>query len=233
MDMANMNVGAMLFNKELPFVCELDGEINGHKFSVRGKGIGNSAQGLTHGIHVCTSGELPVSWTAITHNLQYGLLCFSKSPHDINDYIKSTFPEGYTKERTSNFEGDGKYTSRHVITYENGCIYNRVTINGSGFSDDGNVLGKNLADYEKPVCSMYFPGKDGLRAEVCKLTETKDGGYQCCRLEDQVIRPISQGPTVQMTHHYNYSSVEYSKDANETRDHIVMKEITKVNHFIQ
>ena len=96
--------------------------------------------------------------------------CFAQYPSDINDFIKSTFPEGYTKERTSNFEGDGKYTSHHVITYENGVIYNRVTLtDGSGFRDDGNILGKNLADHEKPICSIYFPGKDGLRAEVCKV----------------------------------------------------------------
>ena len=72
--MANMNVGATIFNKELPFVVELDGDINGHIFSVRGKGVGNAAQGTTKGIHVCTSGQLPISWAAITHNMQYGLL---------------------------------------------------------------------------------------------------------------------------------------------------------------
>ena len=73
-NMANMNVGATIFNKELPFVVELDGDINGQIFSVRGKGVGNAAQGTTKGIHVCTSGQLPISWTAITHNMQYGLL---------------------------------------------------------------------------------------------------------------------------------------------------------------
>ena len=98
------------------------------------------------------------------------LRCFAQYPRDIGDYIKSTFPEGYTKERTSNFEGDGKYTSRHVITYENGVIYNRVTLTGAGFREEGNILGKKLADIEKPICSMYFPGKDGLRAEVCKVS---------------------------------------------------------------
>ena len=74
MALSGMNIGSLIFNKELPFVVELDAEIDAIKFSTRGKGIGNAAKGTTHGIHVCTTGELPVSWTAITHNLQYGLL---------------------------------------------------------------------------------------------------------------------------------------------------------------
>jgi len=228
--MLNMNIGEMLFKKEVPFIVELDGEIDGHKFSTRGKGIGNAADGTTHGVHVCTSGELPVSWTAIAHNLQYGMVCFAQYPSEINDFIKSTFPEGYTKERTSNFEGDGKYMSRHVITYENGIIYNRVRLTGSGFKDDGNILGKNLTDNDVSLCSIYWQGEEGLRAELTILNEKKDGGYQCCRVEDQIIKAITEGPTVSTkVPHFYHSLATYSKDANETRDHIVMKETVRAS----
>ena len=56
-----------------------------------------------------------------------------------------------------------------------------------------------------------------------QLSETVDGDYQAIRC-DQVIRPLSGGPSLPMTKHYHHYKFEYSKDPNETREHIIMKE---------
>jgi len=223
MDMSSHNIGAMLFSKELPFVIEVDCEIDDHKFSIRGKGVGNAQKGLMVGKYVVSDGELPCSWSALTHNFQYGMLCFTKYPNDIPDHVKSLFPEGYIQERHTEFVGDGQYTSIHHITYENGVVYNRVKVTGSGFKEDGKVFGKKLKEVEPPICATNFPGDDGFNAEFIKLSEAKDGGYQASRI-NHVIKGLSNGPAVPMSKHYLHYSFEYSKDPNEEREHLIMKE---------
>ncbi|XP_066926493.1 green fluorescent protein-like [Clytia hemisphaerica] len=229
MDMTSFNVGALIFNKELPFVVEVDCDIDDHKFSIRGKGVGNAEKGLMVGKYVVSEGELPCSWSAITHNFQYGQVCFTRYPKDIPDHVKSLFPEGYVQTRHSHFVDDGEYTSVHTLTYENGVIYNRVKVNGGGFKPDGNVFGKRLREVEPDICSVYFPGKDGYNCEFIKLSETVDGDYQAIRI-DQVIRPLSDGPSLPMTKQYHHYKFEYSKDANDTREHIIMKEQVHASH---
>jgi len=229
--MASFNVGAMLFTKELPFVVEVDCEIDDHKFSIRGKGVGNAQKGLMVGKYVVSEGELPCSWSAITHNFQYGMVCFTRYPDEIPDHVKSLFPEGYVQTRHCHFVDDGEYTSVHTLTYENGVIYNRVKVNGGGFDPDGNSFGKRLCEVSEPdMCSTHFPGKDGLNCEFIKLSETVDGDYQIIRC-DQVIRPISGGPTQPKTKHYHHYKFDYSKDPNETREHIIMKEQVHASQY--
>jgi len=222
----SINIGSHIFQKEIPFVVEVDGKLNGVEFSVRGKGMGDARTGTLNGHYVCTTGELPVSWNAITQCFQYGAVCFVKYPKDIPDYIKSTFPEGYYKERNVEFLNDGSYVEKHKVTFENGIIYNRVTIEGDGFNENGKVFQKELQAKESDIYSYYYPGKDGFRCQFVKLIHDNEGGCQEVRI-DQTLRPLSDGPTAAMTHHYHQYSFQYSKDPSETRYHIIMKETAK------
>lgn len=222
----SMNIGTHIFQKEIPFVVELEGNLNGVEFSVRGKGMGDARTGTTKGSYVCTTGELPVSWCAITQAFQYGVVCFTKYPKDIPDYIKSLFPEGYHKVKTIEFLNDGSYIEKHKVTLENGVIYNRVTIQGDNFNENGKIFQKTLNDKEATGFSYYYPGKDGLRSQLVKLIEDKEGGWQEVRI-DQTITPVSDGPTAAMTQHYYQYNVEYSKDPTEKRDNIIMMETAK------
>ena len=51
---------------------ELDGTVNGMKFTVRGKGTGDATTGTIDAKFVCTSGDLPVPWASITSAMAYG-----------------------------------------------------------------------------------------------------------------------------------------------------------------
>lgn len=65
--------GALLFSKgKIPYVMELDGTVNGMKFTVRGKGTGDATTGTIDAKFVCTSGDLPVPWASITSAMAYG-----------------------------------------------------------------------------------------------------------------------------------------------------------------
>ena len=68
------SAGALLLNQKVPYVMELDAEVNGIGFSVRGKGTGDATTGVIDTKFVCTTGELPVPWASILSTMSYGAL---------------------------------------------------------------------------------------------------------------------------------------------------------------
>ena len=53
---------------------------------------------------VTKGGSLPFAWDILSPQFQYGSIPFAKYPEHIPDYVKQSFPEGYTWERIINFE---------------------------------------------------------------------------------------------------------------------------------
>lgn len=66
--------GAKYFTKEIPLITELEGEVNGIKFTVIGEGTGDATTGTIKSKYVCTTGDLPVPWASILSTLSYGVL---------------------------------------------------------------------------------------------------------------------------------------------------------------
>ena len=62
-----------IFQQAVPYTYELDGVINGHKFTIKGKGVGDSTAGTLKGKYWCTTGKVPMSWKALAPLLGYGL----------------------------------------------------------------------------------------------------------------------------------------------------------------
>jgi len=221
-----MNVGALLFQGKLPFIIELDGEINGIEFSVRGKGVGDASTGRVETKSICTTGELPMPWTSIISSISYGAMCFTKYPSDIKDFLKSTFPEGYIQERTITFENDGTFETRAELTYENGAIYNRVKLTGTGFKPDGNILGKKLVYEKQPSLVYVFTQGDKLRCEFALVEKIIGGGYQVSRTT-QHNTAIGNGPVHLPEYHHSATKAVMSKDPKERADHMVLVETVK------
>merc|ERR1712157_507024 len=218
-----MNVGAMLFNQPLPFVVELDGDIEGINFSVRGKGVGNGSTGRLEGKFICTTGDLPVPWTSVVSSVAYGIVCFTKYPKDLKDFYKSCFPEGYVQERTIEYENDGTFTTRAELTYENGIIYNRITMNGKGFAKGGNILGKKL-EFGAPNPVVYvYPDDNGIRCTYNKIYKIIGGGYQVSRTSQRNF-PRSSGPILIPKVHHHQVGLHMSKDPEESKDHMILVE---------
>ena len=55
--------GKRYFEKELDFIAEIEGTVNGRRFRVEGKGSGNGRTGFHKGKFVSLEGELPFSWS--------------------------------------------------------------------------------------------------------------------------------------------------------------------------
>ena len=65
----SMEGGAACFRKEVVFVMQIQGSVNGHSFSIEGRGSGDSHTGNVKGRWQCTTGKLPISWAAIASTL--------------------------------------------------------------------------------------------------------------------------------------------------------------------
>ena len=56
--------------------------------------------------------------------------CFAKYPKKIPDFFKACQPDGYIQERTIKWDSGGSYITKARVTYEDGTLYNRVTLKG-------------------------------------------------------------------------------------------------------
>lgn len=65
--------GEELFTGVVPILVELDGDVNGHKFSVSGEGEGDATYGKLTLKLICTTGKLPVPWPTLVTTLGYGV----------------------------------------------------------------------------------------------------------------------------------------------------------------
>nr|QEQ56196.1 non-fluorescent chromoprotein FP2 [Aequorea australis] len=220
-----MACGALLFKGKIPFVVELEGDVNGEVFSVRGNGWGDGSTGKLEIKFVCTTGEVPLAWESLICSMAYGALVFCKYPSNINDFFKSTMPRGYIQERKISYENDGTFDVRQEVTYENGALYNRVKFNGSGFRKDGNVLGKKLDLTSIGTC-IYIMGNDegtGLKGVFNKAFKVIGGNRQIAS-HVQTQTPIGDGLVSIPDYHVMHNHIACSKDPSETRDHIIVKE---------
>uniref|UniRef100_UPI0040747544 Fluorescence lifetime-readout citrate sensor n=1 Tax=Aequorea TaxID=6099 RepID=UPI0040747544 len=142
----HVSKGEELFTGVVPILVELDGDVNGHKFSVSGEGEGDATYGKLTLKFICTTGKLPVPWPTLVTTLSWGVQCFARYPDHMkqHDFFKSAMPEGYVQERTIFFKDDGNYKTRAEVKFEGDTLVNRIELKGIDFKEDGNILGHKL-----------------------------------------------------------------------------------------
>nr|AWS21697.1 dLight1.2 [synthetic construct] len=176
--------GEELFTGVVPILVELDGDVNGHKFSVSGEGEGDATYGKLTLKFICTTGKLPVPWPTLVTTLTYGVQCFSRYPDHMkqHDFFKSAMPEGYIQERTIFFKDDGNYKTRAEVKFEGDTLVNRIELKGIDFKEDGNILGHKLE----------YNNHDQLKREtkVLKTLSVIMGVFVCCWLPFFILNCI-------------------------------------------
>nr|ATA67140.1 YPet(short)-FL-mCherry tension sensor [synthetic construct] len=219
--------GEELFTGVVPILVELDGDVNGHKFSVSGEGEGDATYGKLTLKLLCTTGKLPVPWPTLVTTLGYGVQCFARYPDHMkqHDFFKSAMPEGYVQERTIFFKDDGNYKTRAEVKFEGDTLVNRIELKGIDFKEDGNILGHKL-EYNYNSHNVYITAdkqKNGIKANFKIRHNIEDGGVQLADHYQQNT-PIGDGPVLLPDNHYlSYQSALF-KDPNEKRDHMVLLE---------
>nr|AKD94044.1 smGFP Myc [synthetic construct] len=180
-DLAGVSKGEELFTGVVPILVELDGDVNGHKFSVRGEGEGDATNGKLTLKFICTTGKLPVPWPTLVTTLGGGVQCFSRYPDHMkqHDFFKSAMPEGYVQERTISFKDDGTYKTRAEVKFEGDTLVNRIELKGIDFKEDGNILGHKL-EYNFNSHNVYITAdkqKNGIKANF-KIRHNVEGGAE-------------------------------------------------------
>nr|AIS68752.1 clover green fluorescent protein [Cloning vector pOpt_Clover_Paro]AIS68762.1 clover green fluorescent protein [Cloning vector pOpt_Clover_Hyg]AJG06998.1 green fluorescent protein variant [Expression vector pET24a_Clover] len=219
--------GEELFTGVVPILVELDGDVNGHKFSVRGEGEGDATNGKLTLKFICTTGKLPVPWPTLVTTFGYGVACFSRYPDHMkqHDFFKSAMPEGYVQERTISFKDDGTYKTRAEVKFEGDTLVNRIELKGIDFKEDGNILGHKL-EYNFNSHNVYITAdkqKNGIKANFKIRHNVEDGSVQLADHYQQNT-PIGDGPVLLPDNHYLSHQSALSKDPNEKRDHMVLLE---------
>nr|AFC34908.1 GST-GFP [Cloning vector pGEX3x] len=219
--------GEELFTGVVPILVELDGDVNGHKFSVSGEGEGDATYGKLTLKFICTTGKLPVPWPTLVTTFSYGVQCFSRYPDHMkrHDFFKSAMPEGYVQERTISFKDDGNYKTRAEVKFEGDTLVNRIELKGIDFKEDGNILGHKL-EYNYNSHNVYITAdkqKNGIKANFKIRHNIEDGSVQLADHYQQNT-PIGDGPVLLPDNHYLSTQSALSKDPNEKRDHMVLLE---------
>nr|BBI93218.1 fusion protein of luciferase and GCaMP6f [synthetic construct] len=186
--------GEELFTGVVPILVELDGDVNGHKFSVSGEGEGDATYGKLTLKFICTTGKLPVPWPTLVTTLTYGVQCFSRYPDHMkqHDFFKSAMPEGYIQERTIFFKDDGNYKTRAEVKFEGDTLVNRIELKGIDFKEDGNILGHKL-EYNLPD-QLTEEQIAEFKEEFSLFDKDGDGTITTKEL-GTVMRSLGQNPT--------------------------------------
>lgn len=219
--------GEELFTGVVPILVELDGDVNGHKFSVSGEGEGDATYGKLTLKFICTTGKLPVPWPTLVTTFGYGVQCFARYPDHMkqHDFFKSAMPEGYVQERTIFFKDDGNYKTRAEVKFEGDTLVNRIELKGIDFKEDGNILGHKL-EYNYNSHNVYIMAdkqKNGIKVNFKIRHNIEDGSVQLADHYQQNT-PIGDGPVLLPDNHYLSTQSKLSKDPNEKRDHMVLLE---------
>ena len=226
-DSIMVSKGEELFTGVVPILVELDGDVNGHKFSVSGEGEGDATYGKLTLKFICTTGKLPVPWPTLVTTLTWGVQCFARYPDHMkqHDFFKSAMPEGYVQERTIFFKDDGNYKTRAEVKFEGDTLVNRIELKGIDFKEDGNILGHKL-EYNAISDNVYITAdkqKNGIKANFKIRHNIEDGSVQLADHYQQNT-PIGDGPVLLPDNHYLSTQSKLSKDPNEKRDHMVLLE---------
>nr|AXX69742.1 fluorescent protein 4 [Olindias formosus] len=219
-----MEGGCALFSKPMIFKTEVDGEINGKRFKVLGDGTAPGGGDFT--IHAyCESGELPMSWVALSPALTYGFPMLFHYPNGITHFCQETFPEGMTMDRVASFENDGTITTHHTYELDNGCIKAKVSLKGDGFDPSGPTMSKSFIQM-MPSTNHCFPEDDHVRMNTINCVQKSDGSFQQQTI-DTHFRAAGARKVKLPLYHVIDIQVILMKDESDKRDHIVVREIGK------
>jgi len=216
-----------LFQEAVPYIYTIEGTINGgKKFTIEGKGVGNSTNGTLKGRYTCTSGKCPMSWKALAPLLGYGLKIYVNYPAGMVQFFQETMPSGYSEDRVFKYEDGGVVKSHREITMKNGMIVSTGTIVAENFPEDSPIWDQQLKSPVPPQ-EVITPYKDGIRS-MCNFVFPKlSGGYYASALTT-LNRPLRESNGAQQPGaHYQRTQFKQFKDtdANEDDDHVIQQEV--------
>merc|ERR1712142_1409676 len=191
--------GTEFFKQPVPYNYTIDGSINGQKFTIEGKGVGDSTRGTLKGRYTCTSGKCPMSWKALAPLLGYGLKVYVNYPVGMTQFFQETMPSGYREDRVFTYEDGGVIKSHREITMQNGMIVSKGTFVAENFPEDSPIHTQNL---KSPVPQeVITPYKDGVRSMCNFVFPTESNKHYAADLTT-INLPLSAANAPTPSAHY-------------------------------
>merc|ERR1712002_1173996 len=218
--------GTEFFKQPVPYNYTIDGSINGQKFTIEGKGVGNSNDGTLKGRYTCTSGKCPMSWKALAPLLGYGLKVYVNYPVGMVQFFQETMPSGYSEDRVFKYEDGGVVKSHREITMQNGVIVSKGSMVAENFPEDSPILTQNLKSPIPPQ-DIITPYKDGIRSMGSYVFPTISGEYYGSSCTS-INRPLNESNGArQPVAHYQRTALRQLRDsdADEDDDHVIQQEV--------
>nr|AXX69746.1 fluorescent protein 8 [Olindias formosus] len=217
-----MEGGPALFTKPMNHKTEITGEFNGKCFKVVGHGSAPGGGDFTMHAY-CESGTLPVSWCVLSPSIQYGFSMFTKYPNGITNFFQEAFPEGYTLDRVMTRENGGTVVSHHSYDLGKDGIVAKVSVKGEGFDPNGPTMTKGYVKVLPFICHL-FPHGAGVRMLASAGMVTTDGSIDIFNV-DSNFQPVGSRKVRVPKFHFVQHQIILMKDASDTRDHVVMREV--------
>jgi len=220
-----MEGAAAFFQNDMTFKTIINGTINDIEFKVVGEGTSKAPHGdfMIHA--VCETGQLPMSWKALCHVLQYGQPAFGLYPNGLTHFCQEAFPEGFTIDRTVRFEGDGTMTSHHSYELDGDCVTSRVNLKCTGFDPQGAVMQDGLRDILTTESHMFPIAEENALRQLCFIGFVKNDDSIMISHFDSKMSFCGSRKIKLPNPHFVTIVNKQMKDESETRDHIVQREI--------
>nr|Q9U6Y7.1 RecName: Full=GFP-like fluorescent chromoprotein dsFP483 [Discosoma striata]AAF03370.1 fluorescent protein FP483 [Discosoma striata] len=178
-----MSCSKSVIKEEMLIDLHLEGTFNGHYFEIKGKGKGQPNEGTnTVTLEVTKGGPLPFGWHILCPQFQYGNKAFVHHPDNIHDYLKLSFPEGYTWERSMHFEDGGLCCITNDISLTGNCFYYDIKFTGLNFPPNGPVVQKKTTGWE-PSTERLYPRDGVLIGDIHHALTVEGGGHYACDIK--------------------------------------------------
>jgi len=215
-----------MFQRPVPYTYTLECSINGQKFSIEAKGVGNGSDGTLKGRYRCTSGKCPMSWKALAPILAYGMKVYTNYPVGMEQFFQNTMPSGYNEDRVFKYEDGGVVKSHREITFQDGIVVSKGTLVAENFPEDSPILTQTLKA-PLPPQEVITPYKDGIRSMCNFVFPMASGGFYGSALTT-INRPLRESSgAAQPGPHYQRTQFKQFRDtdANEDDDHVIQQEV--------
>jgi len=228
-----MASGKELFQEAVPYIYTIEGTINGGKrFTIEGKGVGNSTNGTLKGRYTCTSGKCPMSWKALAPLLGYGLKVYVNYPVGMVQFFQETMPSGYSEDRVFRYEDGGVVKSHREITMKDGVIVSTGTFCAEKFPEDSPILTQTLKSPVPPQ-EVITPYKDGVRSMCNFVFPTESNKHYAADLTT-INLPLSATNVPAPSAHYQRTQFKQYKDldTSDDVDHVIQQEVLEAYQCI-
>nr|ABV80244.1 fluorescent protein rsFastLime [synthetic construct] len=188
---------------DMKIKLRMEGAVNGHPFAIEGVGLGKPFEGKqSMDLKVKEGGPLPFAYDILTTVFCYGNRVFAKYPENIVDYFKQSFPEGYSWERSMNYEDGGICNATNDITLDGDCYIYEIRFDGVNFPANGPVMQKRTVKWEPSTEKLYV--RDGVLKGDGNMALSLEGGghYRCDFKTTYKAKKVVQLPDYHFVDHH-------------------------------